>query len=128
QYGVLASYRAQQLDAPGWTAGGLQRAYGPNDFVRRGLRSFAADLWIMVHHRGLRAELELATVIGQIDDASPTPGVSLRDPVTSRQVGGVLSVSYQFRWPLRLRVELGYASGDDAPGFGNRFAPGQIST
>jgi uncharacterized protein (TIGR04551 family) len=129
QYGILASYRTQQLDAPGWTQpGGLVRAYSANDFVRRGLRSFAADLWLMVHHRGLRAELELATVIGQIDDATTTPGLSLRQPVTSRQLGGVFSLSYQFHWPVRLRFELGYASGDDAPGFGNRFAPGQLST
>lgn len=129
QYGLLASYRRQDLDAPGWTQpGGLTRTFGPNDFVGRGLSAFAADLWFMIHHHGLRAEIELATVIGQIDDATNAPGVSFRAPITSKQVGGVASLSYSFHWPLRLRAELGYASGDDAPGFGNRIAPGQLTT
>jgi hypothetical protein len=58
QWGVVASYRRQDLDAPAWTQpGGLTRAYGPNDFVARGLQSFAGDLWLLVHHKGFRAEL-----------------------------------------------------------------------
>ncbi len=129
QYGLLASYRSQELDAPQWTQpGGLAHAYVPGDFVRRGLRSFAADLWLLVHHQGFRAELEVATVIGQIDDATNDAGVSFRQPVTSTQVGGVGSLAYSFRFPLRLRVEVGFASGDDAPGFGYRSAPGQLTT
>jgi uncharacterized protein (TIGR04551 family) len=129
QYGLLASYRHQELDAPAWSQpGGLARSFGPNDFVRRGLDSFAGDFWFMVHHHGFRAELEFATVIGRIGDSSNVPGVSFRQPVTSVQWGGVASVAYAFRWPLRLRVELGVASGDDAPGFGTGAAPGQIGT
>jgi uncharacterized protein (TIGR04551 family) len=127
QYGLVASYRWQDLDAPGWTQpGGLTRSFGPNDYIRRGVDTFAGDLWVMLHHRGFRAELEFATVVGQIADASNTPGVSFRQAVTTRQFGGVLSLSYAFwRFPLRLRLELGAASGDDAPGFGTRIAPGQ---
>lgn len=129
QYGVLASYRQQGLDAPAWTQpGGLFRAYGPGDFVRRDLQSFAADVWFMLHHKGFRAELEAATVLGRIGDATNMPGVSFRAPVTSRQFGGVASLSYQFRWPVRLRFELGFASGNDAPGFGLGGAPGQLTT
>lgn len=126
-YGVFASYRRQELDAPAWTQpGGLLRAYGPNDFLRRDSDSFAADLWLMLHHKGFRAELEAATVIGRIGNASAVAGVDLRGTVTSAQWGGVLSLSYAFyRFPLKLRVELGVASGDSAPGFGTRFAPGQ---
>jgi uncharacterized protein (TIGR04551 family) len=127
QYGLLASYRMQSLDAPAWTQpGGLGRPYGPKDFVRRGLQSFAADLWVLVHHKGLRAELEVAGVFGRIDDATNTPGVSFRQPITSTQIGGVASLAYTFSFPMRLRVELGYASGDDAPGFGVTAAPGQL--
>jgi uncharacterized protein (TIGR04551 family) len=120
QYGVLASYRGQQLDAPAWTQpGGLVRSYGPGDFVRRDLQSFGADLWVLVHHHGFRAELEAATVIGQIGDATNMPGVSFRAPVTSTQFGGVTSLSYQFHWPVRLRFEVGFASGTEgAYGFG----------
>jgi uncharacterized protein (TIGR04551 family) len=129
QYGALASYRQQTLDAPAWTQpGGLVRSFGPSDFVKRGLDSFACDFWIMFHRGGLRAEAEWALVTGRIGDASTAPGVSFRDPITSFQHGGLASLAYQFRFPLRLRLEVGYASGDDAPGFGVRFAPGQVST
>jgi uncharacterized protein (TIGR04551 family) len=128
QYGLLASYRTQELDAPGWTQpGGLAHGYGPGDFVRRGLRSFAADLWFLLHRGGFRAEIEVATVIGQIDDATNDPSVSFRQAITSTQVGGVGSVSYDFGFPLRLRLEVGFASGDDSPGLGYRTAPGQIT-
>jgi uncharacterized protein (TIGR04551 family) len=128
QYGLLASYRYQDLDAPAWTANPLRQVWGPNDFVKRNLQSFAGDLWFMIHKGGFRAELEAATVIGRIEDATNTPGVSLRKPVTSSQWGGVASLSYAFKFPLRLRVEVGVASGDDAPGFGVRFPAGQLTT
>jgi uncharacterized protein (TIGR04551 family) len=128
-YGLLASYRGQSLDAPSWTQpGGLTRAYTPNDFVPRNLQSFAGDLWLLVHVGGLRAELEAATVIGRIGDATNAAGVSLRAPVTATQWGGVASLSYSFRWPVRLRAELGVASGDDAPGFGVTLPNGVYST
>ena len=118
-YGILASYRRQDLDAPAWTQpGGLVRGYTASDFVARNLESFAGDAWLMVHVGGFRAELEFATVIGRIGDATNSPGVSFRVPVTATQLGGVASLSYSFRWPLRVRVEAGVASGDDAPGFG----------
>ncbi|MSP63022.1 MAG: TIGR04551 family protein [Myxococcales bacterium] len=128
QYGLLASYRMQELDAPAWTQpGGLGRPYGAKDFVRRGLSSYAVDLWVLVHHKGFRAELEAATVIGKIEDATDVAGVSLRQRITSAQFGGVASLAYAFGFPLRLRLEVGCASGDDAPGFGARVAPGQLT-
>ncbi len=119
QYGLLASYRRQDLDAPAWTQpGGLLRSYAAGDFVARDLQSFAGDAWLLVHAGGFRAELEFAAVVGRIGDATNAPGVSFRAPVTATQLGGVASLAYSLRWPLRLRVEVGIASGDDAPGFG----------
>src|SRR5256885_3150453 len=47
-------------------------------------------------------------------------GVALRQPLTSTQFGAVASLSYTFAYPVRVRIEAGYASGDDAPGFGVR--------
>ncbi|MGZ3404801.1 MAG: TIGR04551 family protein [Polyangia bacterium] len=118
-YGILASYRRQDLDAPAWTQpGGLVRSYTASDFVARDLQSFAGDAWLLVHVGGFRAELEFATVIGRIGDATNAPGISFRSPVTATQLGGVASLQYGFHWPLRVRVEVGIASGDDAPGFG----------
>ncbi len=118
-YGLLASYRRQDLAAPAWTQpGGLVRSYGAGDFVARDLESFAGDAWLLVHAGGFRAEFEFATVLGRIGDATNAPGVSVRTPVTATQLGGVASLSYAFHWPIKLRLEIGAASGDDAPGFG----------
>ena len=129
QYGLLASYRQQTLDSPAWTQpGGLVRSFAAGDFVARDLQSFAGDAWLLVHVGGFRAELELATVIARIGDATNTPGVSLRMPVTATQLGGVASLAYSLRFPLRFRVELGVASGDDAPGFGISSTPGILIT
>jgi uncharacterized protein (TIGR04551 family) len=123
-YGLLASYRRQDLDAPAWTQpGGLVRSYAAGDFVARDLQSFAGDAWLLIHAGGFRAELEFATVLGRIGDATNSPGVSVRTAVTSTQLGGVGSLSYGFHWPLHLRVEVGVASGDDAPGFGINGTP-----
>jgi uncharacterized protein (TIGR04551 family) len=119
QYGILGSYRFQTLDAPAWTQpGGLLRSYAAGDFVARDLQSFAGDVWLLIHAGGLRAEMEFATVVGRIGDATNAPGVSFRQPITATQLGGVGSLSYSFHFPFRLRVEVGGASGDDAPGFG----------
>jgi uncharacterized protein (TIGR04551 family) len=130
QYGLLVSYRSQDLDAPAWTQpGGLSRVgWRPSDFVKRDTQSAAADLWVLVQRGGLRAELEVAGVWGRVGDASNQAGVSLTQPITMAQYGGVASLAYQFRVPVRLRLEAGFASGDDAPGFGVRVAPGQVTT
>ena len=129
QYGVLAAYRWQELDAPAWVQpGGLAINYGPNDFVKRGLKLFTGDLWFMMHKGGWRFEIEAATILGNVEDSSSIPGISLRSPTVLRQWGGVTSLAYQFKLPVRLRFELGVASGDDAPGFGVKFAKGQTST
>jgi uncharacterized protein (TIGR04551 family) len=129
QYGLLLAYRWQDLDAPAWVQpGGLSHPYGANAFVERGLKSFSGDLWVLVHKGPVRWELEAATVLGRIADSSPIPGISYRDATVVRQWGGVTSLAYQFRFPLRLRLEVGLASGDPAPGFGVRFANGQTQT
>jgi uncharacterized protein (TIGR04551 family) len=129
QYGVLLAYRWQDLDAPAWVQpGGLSHPFGPSAFVERGLKSFSGDLWVLVHKGPIRWELEAATVLGRIADSSSIPGISLREPTVVRQWGGLTSLAYQFRFPLRLRLEVGVASGDSAPGFGVRFPNGQTST
>jgi uncharacterized protein (TIGR04551 family) len=129
QYGLLASYRWQDRDVPAWIQPGrLTQAVDANSFVDRGLKSFSGDLWFLLHRGAVRFELEAATVLGRITDSSNIPGISLRAPTVVRQWGGVTSLAYQFRFPMRLRAELGIASGDSAPGFGVRVVNGQTKT
>ena len=129
QYGFLGAYRWQKLDAPAWIQpGGLSHPFGTDDFVNRGLKSFSGDLWFLLHKGGLRWEIEAATVLGQIGDSTNVPGINYRQATVVRQWGGVTSLAYQFHFPVRLRAEVGVASGDSAPGFGVRFANGQTQT
>jgi uncharacterized protein (TIGR04551 family) len=99
-----------------------------NDFVKRGLKSFSGDLWFMIHKGPWRFEIEAATVLGNIQNSSAILGIAYREPTVVRQWGATTNLAYQFHIPLRLRGEVGIASGDPAPGFGVKFANGQTST
>jgi uncharacterized protein (TIGR04551 family) len=128
QYGVLASIRTQDYDLPTYyLTGDRSRSYGPEDAVRRGVLAFASDLWFGLRRGGLSLDLEAALVLGQIDNASLLPGTEFLIRTTSRQWGAVGRASYA--WPkLRVGLELGAASGDDAPGFGVRPPLDQLSS
>ncbi len=121
-YGLLASYRTQKIDVPGYYApDGLHGSYGPSAVVNRGLQTVSADLWFRVVHRSFRLELEAAVIWGRIGDASLDPGLSLGTAVESLQYGGVIQASWApGRSGWSLGVEVGLASGDPAPGFGVR--------
>jgi uncharacterized protein (TIGR04551 family) len=128
QYGVVASLRTQEYDIPTYyLTGDLNRQYESNDLVRRGLLAFAADVWFGIRHRGWTLDIEGALVLARVDNASMLPGVETRDEITARQYGGVARLLH--RWPmLELKLELGLASGDAAPGFGFRSPLNQFSS
>lgn len=121
-YGLLASYRTQQIDVPGYYApGGLGGNYGPSAVVNRGLQTVSADLWFRLVHRSFRLEVEAAVIWGRIGDASLDPGISLGAVIESLQYGGVIQASWApGKSGFSLGLELGLASGDPAPGFGVR--------
>jgi uncharacterized protein (TIGR04551 family) len=127
-YGVVAALRTQEDDVPAYyLTGDLKRRYDEKDVVRRGILAFAADLWLAFRYGGFSVDFEIATVISEIDNASLLPGTEFLQSVTARQIGGVLKVEQ--RWPRwTVRMETGFASGDDAPGFGVRAPLDQIST
>jgi len=121
-YGLIASYRTQKIDVPGYYApGGLSGNYGPDAVVNRDLQTVSADLWFRLVHRSFRLEIEAAVIWGRIGDASLDPGLSLGTAIESLQYGGVV----QAAWTpggggFSLGLEVGLASGDPAPGFGVR--------
>ncbi|MFH2009408.1 MAG: TIGR04551 family protein [bacterium] len=121
-YGLIASYRRQELDVPGYYApSGLEGFYDRSAVVQRDLHTVSADLWFRVVHRSFRLEFEAAVVWGRIGDASPDPGISMRQAITSLQYGGVLQVAWApGGGGVSLGLELGLASGDPQPGFGVR--------
>lgn len=121
-YGLIASYRTQKIDVPGYYApGGLSGSYGPDAVVSRGLQTVSADLWFRLVHRRFRLEVEAAVIWGRIGDASLDPGVSLGTAIESLQYGGVVQAAWTpWGGGFSLGLEVGLASGDPAPGFGVR--------
>ena len=121
-YGLIASYRTQKIDVPGYYApGGLNGSYGPSSVVNRDLQTVSADLWFRLVHRSFRLEVEAAVIWGRIGDASLDPGISLGSAIESLQYGGVIQAAWTpGRRGFSLGLEVGLASGDPAPGFGVR--------
>ncbi|HJZ83774.1 MAG TPA: TIGR04551 family protein [Polyangia bacterium] len=119
-YGLLASYRWQSRDAPGWYQLPPVGPFGSAAYVERDLRTGAFDGWGLYQAGPWRAEAEAVLLRGRIGDASPVPGVAFRQAITQTQVGAVARLE---RLGARIAVgaELGYASGDSAPGFGVRI-------
>jgi uncharacterized protein (TIGR04551 family) len=116
-YGLLASYRWQQKDAPGWYRNPPVGPFDANAFINRDLSVGAFDFWALVQNTAWRGEVEAASILGTTGNASLLPGADFRQPTTQTQVGAVARLDKSFS-RLTTGVELGYASGDKAPGFG----------
>jgi uncharacterized protein (TIGR04551 family) len=128
-YSLIASYRWQDKDAPGWYRTPQQTQFQPSDFVQRDLSAWAVDAWFLYAQGPWRVEAEGAALWGRVGNASPIPGAEFTRPVDQQTLGAVGRVSWnQGRWFAG--VDAGYASGDPAPGFGVRTGvaaqPGDI--
>lgn len=130
-YGLLFSYRHQNLDTPTYyEASPTNRSIGAGELVERNAWSFVLSAWFLLRTAWLRLELEAIYGQGEIANSSLIPGVRLTEPLTSQQFGGALQFAIAppaGRWGVGL--ELGLASGDDAPGFGvSAASPNQTHT
>jgi uncharacterized protein (TIGR04551 family) len=130
-YGAYYQYKSQRYVFPGWVRdgfGGGTPAEGTE--VARKAYGHALDLWLRYRTQRFRVEAELAGLVGQV--GNPTLGgtssieAAFKKQLLLRQFGGVLRSSYQVA-PNKFTLggEFGMASGDRAPGFGNR--PGTLS-
>ena len=130
-FGVYYNYRTQRWFFPGWNAGGLDCTNPPTppatdpacgetqSSVHRSAYAHVADFWFRWLTKRLRIEAEVAGIYGQIANGSDTTATATGE-LLLRQWGGSLLTEYQVS-PNRvtLGVEVGAASGDAAPGFGN---------
>jgi uncharacterized protein (TIGR04551 family) len=124
EYGAYFSHRWQQDDIPA--------AYLPTDqavpitasqVMMRGYDATAIDGWARFTTHDLRIEAEAAYLNATAEQASLVPGVLYNQPVTSSQFGAVLeSEVSQADGDLGAGLDVGFASGDDSPGFG-AFVP-----
>ncbi len=103
---MLISYRAQDEEL-------IEEVYVPLD-----LQLSALDAWARVSLSHFVMEAEVVYLRGQVGQPSIMPGVALTHPVTLNQIGAAMKSEYgalNGEWGVGL--DLGYASGDDAPGF-----------
>jgi uncharacterized protein (TIGR04551 family) len=126
-YGVYYNYRTQRWFYPSFNDTGLDCTTGAaatcadtSSAVHRSAYAHIGDFWFRWLTRRLRVEAEVAAIYGQIANASNDPAAVPTAKIQLRQWGGSLLTEYQVS-PNRVTVggEIGAASGDDAPGFGN---------
>jgi uncharacterized protein (TIGR04551 family) len=117
-YGLQFTYRTQRWE---------DDATDPNQpirFVPRDATLYVPDLWARYEERLFRVEVELAAQYGSINNRALTVG-DANNPAANQslrvlQFGGLAQGEYKMlNGDLHLGMELGFASGDKAPGFGN---------
>lgn len=125
-YGLYYNYRTQRWTYPAWTQQGLAGDYSDATGVKvkRGAYAHVFDFWTRWLSSKWRVEGEVVGVYGQVANAfaydATSGAVTDIRRVLLRQWGAVLQADYQVL-PSRVWLggELGLASGDPAPGFGN---------
>jgi len=90
------------------------------DQVRIGLSYHALDLWGRLKTRRWRVEAEGGLRLGSQSDARLALTDSALGPVDILQLGGAIQADFKVTDKILLGLEGGFASGDKAPGFGNR--------
>lgn len=120
EYGLLASYRWQNQDAPAAYLPTTQpQVLMPASVMTRGYKAAVFNVWLRIQAPVFRIEAEGAVLIADAEQASLLPGVLLRDRVQSLQAGGVLETTFGKPGSAILGgFNAGAASGDPAPGFG----------
>jgi uncharacterized protein (TIGR04551 family) len=120
-YGAFYQYKAQVWTFQGWdaTTGTLTTAPA----TKRNAYAHVLDLWTRWQKGPFKAELEVAGIFGHVGNANAAamPAVPSSGEILIRQLG----LAATFSWALMpnkltLGAETGFASGDDAPGFGNQ--------
>ena len=128
EYAGYLTRRTQDNDVPASylpTASPVE-TFSSNDVVARGFSATGTGGWLRLSGARFRIEGELAYLRARVEQPSLIPGTVITTPVTSSQLGVALQ-SHVVAGPTQLGVDGGYASGDDAPGFGAFPTAGQLA-
>ena len=123
EYGLLGAYRWQDGDVPAAylpTPGTGPVALSDSQVMGRGAKYYLADGYFRVTHPEASIAAEAVYIGGQVDNASLVPGVIMRQPVQSSQLG--LAVESEVGTPTSpygVGLDGGYASGDPDATLGN---------
>lgn len=100
---------------------GQQPGYG--GYVQRQAKLFIPDVWLKIERKEFRVELEFASVLGDVQNraiSSAANSAGSNQALGVIEFGGVLQAEYRLLdQALKIGVEVGFASGDVQPGFGN---------
>ncbi len=122
QYGLHFTYRTQNWEyvPPEGTTGA--------SFIPRSGTLYIPDFWLRYEERTWRLEVELAGIFGSIGNRALAGNETAFDQsLRIAQFGGVVQGEVKaMKNKLSLGLEVGVASGDKAPGFGNY--PGRAGT
>ncbi len=135
-YGLYYSHRTQTYTYPAWIDQGFNNpdtqpssltcTSDAGCFKKRNAAAHIGSLWGRWLSGDLRIEGELAGIYGTIGNANAgalnddgTPAPLAAEKIHMRQFGAALQAEYKYTSKFSFGVELGMASGDGAPGFGN---------
>ncbi len=131
-FGVRFEHRWQKNDPNDYYGNPFLNEDGPeygrggySGYVQRFAKLFIPNLWAKVERKEFRVELEFASIFGDVTNRATVGATSHlpenRQALGILQFGGVLQAEYRLLdQALRIGVELGFASGDQAYGLGNR--------
>ena len=122
-YGLHFTYRSQNHDAADYYGNAFSEDGTNLLFVPRKGQLFTPDIWVKYERPRFRLELEAAAVFGSFNRATTALGADVfgqNQSLSVLQFGAVLQGEYLFyKGDLSIQAEMGFASGDKAPGFGN---------
>jgi uncharacterized protein (TIGR04551 family) len=127
-YGLHFTYRFQSFEPVPATATSTptpDSGASQLGFISRKSVLYVPDVWVKYERKAFRLELEAAAQIGSINNrallSSEAGDITQNQALSILQFGAVAQGEYRFMdGALRLGMEVGFASGDKAPGLGNR--------
>lgn len=120
EYGAYVAHRWQTTDVPTtYLPSAATPSLSATQVMARGFQATAVDGWLRLTFPSARIEAEAALLVANVEQPSLLPGVLLREPISSLQLGAALESELgapEDRFGGG--VDVGYASGDPAFGFG----------
>ncbi len=119
-YGAAVSHRWQKNDVPATYLPTVSPVpIDSHQVMARGFTATTLDAWLRLVGPGYRIEGEAALIFAKVEQGSLIPGFRYKDPVTSRQIGFAIESEFGDKPGVYgAGLDLGFASGDKAPGFG----------
>ena len=138
-FGIHFTYRSQKNDPasyykqfpfqPSADRDPFQSTVGSSFYVPRRGSFYLPDFWAKYERKRFRIEIEAAALFGSFSNRALDPA-DANNPIRNStlnlaQFGAVAQAEVRLlNGALHLNMEIGYASGDNSPGFGNR--PGRL--